>query len=88
MGLDVLSKLDPTVFVVVDAKTSDDVARAESFGYAVLVGKKSHVILKSIIMTQYNMKQGIKKFGDDGKAAVMVELRTIATSWSPSENTI
>jgi hypothetical protein len=39
MGLDVLSKLDPTVFVVVDAKTSDDVARAESFGYAVLVGK-------------------------------------------------
>ncbi len=39
MSLDVLSKLDPTVFVVVDAKTSDDVARAESFGYAVLVGK-------------------------------------------------
>ncbi len=39
MGLDVLSKLDSTVFVVVDAKTGDDVARAESFGYAVLVGK-------------------------------------------------
>jgi hypothetical protein len=28
-------------------------------------------------MTQYNLKQGIKKFGDVGKAAVLVELRQL-----------
>jgi hypothetical protein len=28
-------------------------------------------------MTQYNLKQGIKKFGDNGKAAVLVELRQL-----------
>jgi hypothetical protein len=28
-------------------------------------------------MTQYNLKQGIKKFGDDGKAAVMAELQQL-----------
>jgi hypothetical protein len=28
-------------------------------------------------MTQYNLKQGIKKFGDDGKAAVMIELQQL-----------
>jgi hypothetical protein len=37
----------------------------------------THVILQSIILTQYNLKQGIKKFGDDGKAAVLVELQQL-----------
>jgi hypothetical protein len=36
---------------------------------------QAHVILQSIVMTQYNLKQGIKKFGDVGKAAVLVELQ-------------
>jgi hypothetical protein len=35
---------------------------------------QAHVILQSIIFTQYNLKQGIHKFGDNGKAAVLVEL--------------
>jgi hypothetical protein len=29
------------------------------------------------VTTQYNLKQGIKKFGDVGKAAVLVELRQL-----------
>ena len=28
-------------------------------------------------MTQYNLKQGIKKFGDEGKAAVLIELQQL-----------
>jgi hypothetical protein len=36
---------------------------------------QAHVILQNIILTQCNLKQGIKKFGDDGKAAVLVELQ-------------
>ena len=28
-------------------------------------------------MTQYNLKQGIKKFGDSGKAAVLTELQQL-----------
>jgi hypothetical protein len=35
------------------------------------------VILQNIILTQCNLKQGIKKFGDDGKAAVLVELQQL-----------
>jgi hypothetical protein len=35
------------------------------------------VILQSIIMTQYNLKQGIRKFGDEGKQAVLTELRQL-----------
>jgi hypothetical protein len=38
---------------------------------------QAHVILQSIILTQYNFKQGIKNFGDDGKAAVLVELQQL-----------
>jgi hypothetical protein len=38
---------------------------------------QAHVILQNIVMTQYNLKQGIKKFGDVGKAAVLVELRQL-----------
>jgi hypothetical protein len=38
---------------------------------------QSHVILQSIIMTQYNLKQGIKKFGDKGKEAVLTELQQL-----------
>jgi hypothetical protein len=38
---------------------------------------QAHVILQSIIMTQYNLKQGIKKFGDEGKQAVLTELRQL-----------
>jgi hypothetical protein len=36
-----------------------------------------HIILQSVILTQYNLKQGIKKFGDQGKAAVLTELRQV-----------
>jgi hypothetical protein len=36
---------------------------------------QSHIILQSIIMTQYNLKQGIKKFGAKGKEAVLAELQ-------------
>jgi hypothetical protein len=36
---------------------------------------QANVILQNIILTQCNLKQGIKKFGDDGKAAVLVELQ-------------
>jgi hypothetical protein len=47
------------------------VARPREFG-----GRhQSHVILQSIILTQYNLKQGIKKFGDVGEAAVLTELQ-------------
>jgi hypothetical protein len=28
-------------------------------------------------MTQYNLKQGIKQFGDAGKAAVLIELQQL-----------
>ena len=38
---------------------------------------QAHVILQSIILTQYNLKQGIKKFGDTGKVAVLVELQQL-----------
>jgi hypothetical protein len=38
---------------------------------------QAHVILQSIIFTQYNLKQGIIKFGDNGKAAVLVELQQL-----------
>jgi hypothetical protein len=38
---------------------------------------QAHVILQTIILTQYNLKQGIKKFGDTGKAAVLVELQQL-----------
>ena len=50
------------------------VARPEEFR-----GGRHHayVILQSIIMTQYNLKQGIKKFGDKGKEAVLAELQQL-----------
>ena len=35
------------------------------------------MILQSIIFTQYNLKQGIKKFGDQGKAAVLTKLQQL-----------
>jgi hypothetical protein len=38
---------------------------------------QSHTILQSVILTQYNLKQGIKKFEDQGKAAVLTELRQL-----------
>jgi hypothetical protein len=38
---------------------------------------QAHVILQNIILTQYNLKQGIEKVGDDGKAAVLVELQQL-----------
>jgi hypothetical protein len=38
---------------------------------------QARMILQSIIFTQYNLKQGIKKFGDDGKAAVLIELQQL-----------
>jgi hypothetical protein len=44
------------------------VARPHEFHHA-------HLILENIVMTQYNMKQGIKKFGKKGKQAVLAELQ-------------
>jgi hypothetical protein len=39
---------------------------------------QAHVILQSIIFThQYNLKQGIQKFGDNGEAALLVELQQL-----------
>jgi hypothetical protein len=38
---------------------------------------QSHVILQSVIMTQCNLKQGIRKFGDKGKEAVLTELQQL-----------
>jgi hypothetical protein len=37
----------------------------------------AHMILQSIVMTHYNLKQGIKKFGDKGKEAVLAELQQL-----------
>jgi hypothetical protein len=37
----------------------------------------AHVILQSIVMTQYNLKQGIKNFGDKGKEAVFAKLQQV-----------
>ena len=34
----------------------------------------AHVILEHVVLTQYYLKQGIKKFGDPGKAAVLKEI--------------
>jgi hypothetical protein len=36
-----------------------------------------YVILQNIIMTQYNLKQGIKIFGDKGKEAILAELQQL-----------
>jgi hypothetical protein len=38
---------------------------------------QAHIILQSIVLTQYNLKQGIQKFGEQGKHAVMTELRQL-----------
>jgi hypothetical protein len=38
---------------------------------------EAHVILPNIVMIQYNLKQGIRKFGNPGKAAVMTELQQL-----------
>lgn len=38
---------------------------------------QSHVILQNIIMRQCNLKQGIKKFGNKGKEAVLAELQQL-----------
>jgi hypothetical protein len=38
---------------------------------------QAYIILQSIVMTQCNLKQGIKEFGDQGKAAVLVELQQL-----------
>jgi hypothetical protein len=46
------------------------VARPHEFHHA-------HLILEHIVVTQYNMKQGIKKFGEDGKKAVLAELQQL-----------
>jgi hypothetical protein len=40
-------------------------------------GHQSHIILQSVILTQCNLKQGIKTFGDQGKAAVLTKLRQL-----------
>jgi hypothetical protein len=40
------------------------VARPHKFGGG---RQQAHIILQSIVMTQYNLKQGIQKFGDQGR---------------------
>jgi hypothetical protein len=38
---------------------------------------QSHVVLQSVVLTQHNLKEGIKKFGNNGKVAVLVELQQL-----------
>ena len=52
------------------------VARPEEFGHGVRI-HDSHLILKNVVMSQYSMKQGIKRFGDKGKHAVLNELQQL-----------
>jgi hypothetical protein len=52
------------------------VARPHKFGGG--KHQEAHIILQtSIVMTQYNLKQGILKFGDKGKQAMMTELQQL-----------
>jgi hypothetical protein len=46
------------------------VARPHEFHHA-------HLVLEKIVMTQYNMRQGIKKFGEHGKQAVLAKLQQL-----------
>jgi hypothetical protein len=50
------------------------VARPEEFRSG---RHEAHIILQNIVMAQYNLKQGIRKFGNPGKAAVMTELQQL-----------
>jgi hypothetical protein len=46
-------------------------ARPQEFGANRISNNDAYLILESIVLTQYNLKQGIKKFGDKGKQAVL-----------------
>ena len=52
------------------------VTRLEEFGRGVQ-RHDSHLILQSVVMSQYSMKQGIKIFDDKGKQAVLTELQQL-----------
>ena len=52
------------------------VARHEEFGRGVR-RHDSHLILQNVVMSQYSMKQGIKRFGEKGKQAVLKELQQL-----------
>jgi hypothetical protein len=53
-----------------DGSLVPTVARPHEFHHA-------HLILEHIVMTQYNMKQGITKFGEEGKQAMLAELQQL-----------
>jgi hypothetical protein len=74
------------------------IARPDEFG------KRSrhyaNLVLQSIIMTQYNLQEGIKKIGERGKEAVMVKMQQLhdqqvgksvnpaTLSWSEKKSTV
>jgi hypothetical protein len=51
------------------------VARPEEFGASRVSQNEAFLILKSVVLTQYNLKQGIIQFGERGKNAVLDELQ-------------
>jgi hypothetical protein len=53
------------------------VARPEEFGASQVSPNEAFLILESVMLTQYNLKQGIKRFGDRGKTAVLDELQQL-----------
>jgi hypothetical protein len=52
-------------------------ARPQEFGADRISNNDTYLILESIVLTQYNLKQGIKKFGDKGKQSVLNELQQL-----------
>jgi hypothetical protein len=67
-------------------------ARPQEFGANRISNNDAYLILESIVLTQYNLKQGIKKFGDKGKQALLNELqqlydRDVIDSINPSDLT-
>jgi hypothetical protein len=53
------------------------IARPEEFGASRVRKHEAFLILESVVFTQYNLKQGIKRFGDKRKTAVLDELQQL-----------
>jgi hypothetical protein len=53
------------------------VTRPEEFGASRVSNHETFLILENVVLTQYNLKQGIKRFGDKGKTTVRDELRQL-----------
>jgi hypothetical protein len=52
-------------------------AQPQEFGANRISNNDAYLILESIVLTQYNLKQGRKKLGDKGKQAVLNELQQL-----------